>query len=151
MLSVFDVADYILKKLGKMSAMKLQKLVYYCQAWSLVWDGAPLFREKIIAFANGPVVYTLFKAHQGQFTVTERSLPLGSARHLSKVQRETVDAVLKFYGDKSPQWLSDLTHAEDPWKIARGGLPADAPSTNEISLEDMANYYEGVAARRRRG
>jgi len=38
MASVHDVAAYILDKRGPMSHMKLQKLVYYCQAWSLVWD-----------------------------------------------------------------------------------------------------------------
>ena len=40
MASAHDVAAYILKKLGPMTAMKLQKLVYYCQAWSLVWGNA---------------------------------------------------------------------------------------------------------------
>jgi len=29
--TVLDVADYILRRIGKMSAWKLQKLVYYCQ------------------------------------------------------------------------------------------------------------------------
>ncbi|MBC8146611.1 MAG: hypothetical protein H8E98_01335 [Bacteroidetes bacterium] len=37
-ISVYDVADYILKQVGYITTMKLQKLVYYCQAWSLVWD-----------------------------------------------------------------------------------------------------------------
>jgi len=50
-LSVHDVAAYILKKQGEMSAMKLQKLVYYSQAWSLVWDEKPLFRAQIEAWA----------------------------------------------------------------------------------------------------
>lgn len=36
MASVFDVAAYVLEKMGPMSAMKLQKLVYYSQAWALV-------------------------------------------------------------------------------------------------------------------
>ena len=36
--SALDVAKYILKEHGEMTAMKLQKLVYYCQAWSLVWE-----------------------------------------------------------------------------------------------------------------
>ena len=40
--SVFDTAKYILEKCGTMSTMKLQKLCYYSQAWSLVWDDAPL-------------------------------------------------------------------------------------------------------------
>ncbi len=38
MVSIFDVATYILKKKGPMTTWKLQKLVYYSQAWSLVWD-----------------------------------------------------------------------------------------------------------------
>lgn len=33
---IFDTARYILEKEGQMSTMKLQKLCYYCQAWSLV-------------------------------------------------------------------------------------------------------------------
>ena len=36
MASVFDVAAYILKKTGPSSIMKLHKLTYYAQAWSLV-------------------------------------------------------------------------------------------------------------------
>lgn len=45
MASVFDVAKYVLNHAGAMSTMKLEKLVYYCQAWSLAWDGVPLFQE----------------------------------------------------------------------------------------------------------
>ena len=41
--SVHDVAAYILQKHGPMTTMKLQKLVYYAQAWGLVWDDCPLF------------------------------------------------------------------------------------------------------------
>ena len=41
---------------------------------------------------------------------------------LTDEQQETVDAVLGFYGDKSPQWLSDLTHMELPWQLARRGI-----------------------------
>ncbi|MDY6802276.1 MAG: DUF4065 domain-containing protein, partial [Cyanobacteriota bacterium] len=56
MVKVMDVAAYILKKLGPLSAMKLHKLLYYSQAWSLVWDEQPLFSERIEAWANGPVI-----------------------------------------------------------------------------------------------
>ncbi len=56
MAHVQDVARYILEKRGRMSAMKLQKLVYYSQGWHLVFDGEPLFAERIEAWANGPVV-----------------------------------------------------------------------------------------------
>jgi uncharacterized phage-associated protein len=59
--SVLDIAEFILLKLGPMPSMKLQKLVYYCQAWSLVWDDRALFKEKIRAKNNGPVCPILYE------------------------------------------------------------------------------------------
>jgi uncharacterized phage-associated protein len=47
MTTAYDVAAYILRKKGEMTAMKLEKLVYHSQAWSLVWDEEPLFHERI--------------------------------------------------------------------------------------------------------
>ena len=114
MATVHDVAAYVLKKSGPISAMKLQKLVYYSQAWSLVWDEAPLFGAPIQAWANGPVVPALYSEHKGRFKVG--SWHLGKASALTEKQQSTVDAVLRFYGDKPSQWLSDLTHMEAPWR-----------------------------------
>lgn len=144
MATVHDVAAYILKKQGPLSAMKLQKLVYYSQAWSLVWDDAPLFRERIEAWANGPVVAALYQKHRKQFLLTDWSY--GDPDALKPKQRETVDAVLKFYGDKSPQWLSDLTHIERPWREARAGVAPGERSANEITLASMAEYYSSLPA-----
>lgn len=139
MTSVFDASAYILDKTGPITAMKLQKLIYYSQAWSLVWDERPLFREHIEAWANGPVCPDLYRAHQGEFTVSAE--PKGDATKLKKAQRETIDAVLKTYGKKPAHWLSDLTHREKPWKIARKGVPEGARSNSVISHAAMAEYY----------
>lgn len=69
MASVFDVAVAILEKSGPMTAMKLQKLVYYCQAWHLVWEDKPMFPERIEAWASGPIVPDLYAAHKGKFKI----------------------------------------------------------------------------------
>lgn len=142
MASIFDVAAYILNKKGSITAMKLQKLVYYSQAWSLVWDEKPLFEEEIQAWRHGPVVPELYKAHAGQFKL--QSLPCGNAASLTEEEKETVDSVLETYGEKTSQWLSDLTHMEDPWMKARKGLPADSSSQNEITHASMAEYYSSL-------
>ena len=140
-----DVAAFILKEYGRpMTAMKLQKLVYYSQAWSLVWDEVPLFPEPIEAWANGPVVRDLFDAHRGQFWV--ESIPDGDPNTLNDVQKETVQIVLRDYGDKPGQWLADLTHMEDPWKNARRGLPRNSRSNIVIQLGEIHRYYEGLIA-----
>jgi uncharacterized phage-associated protein len=139
MASAHDVAKYILRERGTMSAVKLQKLVYYSQAWHLVWDDEPLFKQRIEAWANGPVVPLLYREHRGAFKVG--SWPKGKIADLTKSQRESIDAVLRFYGKKSAFWLSELTHKEAPWRDARGSLPAGIRSNQEITPAAMSEYY----------
>lgn len=141
MATAFDVAQYILSKYESVSAMKLQKLVFYSQAWSLVWDDAPIFGNKIEAWANGPVVRDLYDAHRGKFQVDKNTFEALARGELSVEQIETIDTVLGSYGSKSPQWLSDQTHAEAPWKIAREGLSDGERGEREISLASMAEFY----------
>lgn len=139
MATVHDVAAYILQKRGEMTAMKLQKLVYYSQAWALVWDEEPLFAERVEAWANGPVVPDLYREHKGLFKV--RSWAQGNPGTLDSKQRETIDAVLTYYGDRTSQWLSDLTHHEEPWMQARRGLGPGDRGSQEITHAAMAEYY----------
>ena len=139
-MTIFDVAAYILRERGQMTAMKLQKLAYYAQAWSLVWDDRPLFTEQIQAWANGPVAPSLYQAHKGQFELVDGSIA-GDPAALDHDAVMTVQAVLKNYGDKSSQWLSDLTHAENPWVEARQGLPSGHRGDRVISHAAMAEYY----------
>lgn len=142
MATAHDVAAYVLTKRRPLSAMKLQKLVYYSQAWSLVWDDRPLFAEPIEAWANGPVVRELYDRHRGRFDVD--AWPWGDPDALDEDARATVDAVLGYYGDRNAQWLSDLTHRERPWLAAREGLQDGERGNRQISLAEMMEYYSSL-------
>lgn len=145
MANVFDVAAYILAKKGEMSAVKLQKLVYYSQAWSLVWDDAPLFDQRIEAWVHGPVAPDLYNWARKRFSVAQEHMPPNAnPEALTAKQKVTVDAVLAFYGDKDSQWLSDLSHMEAPWKNARAGLGPAERSNRPITLKSMAEYYSSL-------
>ena len=143
MASVFDTAKYILEKRGELSTMKLQKLCYYAQAWSLVWDDAPLFEADFEAWANGPVCAELYNYSRGKFSVSPKEMT-GSSANLTANQKESIDKVLDYYGDKNAQWLSQLTHMEDPWQEARNNLPSESRSGAIITKESMAMYYGGL-------
>ena len=143
MANVFDTAKYILEQSGPMSTMKLQKLCYYAQAWSLVWDDSPLFEEDFQAWANGPVCPELFSKTQGKFSVSATD-ETGGTGDLSDNQKDTIDRVLEHYGGHDAQWLSQLTHMEDPWNMARDGVPPGAGSSQVITKESMAMYYGGL-------
>ena len=143
MANVFDTAKYILEKRGRMSTMKLQKLCYYAQAWSLVWDDTPLFEEDFQAWANGPVCPQLFQKTKGEFFAQAED-ETGGEGDLTDNQKDTIDKVLEHYGEHDAQWLSQLTHMEDPWNEARKGIPSGVGCSEVITKESMAMYYSGI-------
>ncbi len=125
-----------------MSAMKLQKLVYYSKAWHLVWDTSELFPERVQAWANGPVVFELYEAHRGRFMVD--SWPAGDSAMLTHAEKGSIDAVLAFYGPKPAHELSELTHSERPWRDARGSLEPGERGNAEIPSASMYEFYDGL-------
>jgi uncharacterized phage-associated protein len=138
-----DTADYILKRLGPMSAMKLQKLVYYSQVWTVVWTDNELFSDPIEAWADGPVVRSLYEKHRGHFRIGKGFFG-GDTERISEEQKQILKKVLSFYGGKDAQWLSNLTHMEAPWKNARVGLSPGDRGSNVISIESIASYYSSL-------
>lgn len=144
MANVFDVARYILHDQGEMTAMKLQKLCYYVQAWNLAWDDVPLFPEDFEAWANGPVCPALFAKHQGKFTVRHGSFGDYDPGALTEAQMINVDQVLSDYGSITPFELSVMTHRERPWREARGDTPPGERSNKIITKESMHDYYSGL-------
>lgn len=144
--SVFDAASYLLSKLtGKScTTMKLHKLLYYCQAWSMVWNEKPIFGERIEAWSNGPVIIKLFHFHKGSYSIHYNDITNGNEKLLSVDQKQVIDDVVNFYGDKEPQWLIDLTHSEAPWVDARKGLSSKERGNREITLDSMQLYYSGL-------
>ena len=84
MVNIVDVAAYILGEIGgEISTMKLQKLCYYSQAWTLVWSGKELFNEDFEAWVNGPVCKELFKKHQGVFSLSLQNFNYEGENNLS--------------------------------------------------------------------
>lgn len=142
MTDVFDVAKYILQTQGQMTTMKLQKLVYYCWAWSMVWDAEAIFSDRVEAWASGPVVPNLYQAHKREYLIN--NLVFGDTNNLTKPQTATINAVLDAYGDKSAQWLADLTHMEGPWLDARKGIEPGTNSEKEIAQWSTAEYYNSI-------
>lgn len=139
--NIFNVARYIIENMGEMTTMKLQKLTYYCQAWSLAWDNEPLFDEEFQAWANGPVNRELYQKHAGEFKVGTDFLKEHQFNDFTRDQIDTMNAVLRDYGESSAMELSNMTHQERPWKEARVGIADGERSTNIVDKEVMQEFY----------
>lgn len=120
--------------------LKLQKLVYYAQAWSLALLDRPLFAEDVRAWAHGPVVLSVwheFKRHGWDALPPPDEVP-----EFDDESAELLRDVMRSYGEHSARKLEELTHAEEPWLRARGSLPPEASSSAVIPTEHMRRFYQ---------
>lgn len=156
-----DVATYcglfLLKEGMTVSPLKLQKILYYVQAWMMVFfEEQLLFDEQPQAWVNGPVypsVYQRFKSvgRYSQFTKDDfaEGCSLTEAIHkyrrllgLTTIQQDALDKVIAIYGAKTQDQLVFMTHCEDPWSKARGNSDPFENSDEVISFADMYSYYK---------
>ncbi|MBW4888269.1 DUF4065 domain-containing protein [Mucilaginibacter sp. HMF5004] len=151
MLTATNIADYFISLSNAtenlISNLKLQKLVYYAQAWHIAVVKEPLFEEDFQAWVHGPVIPSLYFQYNSykwhpiiRDDLNEDTLKqIGS--NFSPETQEVLDNVVSEYFGMEAYALELSTHLEDPWLIARAGLPKDEPCTTVISKENIAAYY----------
>lgn len=148
---LIDVTDYIIWAMGRqqfsLGTLKLQKLLFYSQAWHLALQGVPLFEGRFQAWVHGPLlvsVHERFKHSHSRFSpVTSESISrkFDSSSVPSSV-KEHLDEVLDAYGQFTSIQLIEMTRGELPWIQARGDLEPAARCETEISEETMASFYQ---------
>lgn len=146
-----DLASYILAKLGPMTHLKLQKLVYYCEAYHLAYFEQSLIKDPFQAWVHGPVSVKLWVALKDKANIYDGLKVKADAtpgivkktkETLSKDQFEMINDLLKEFGKKTSYELECLTHEEEPWIEARKGTPPNEKSKAVLSKKTMEKYYK---------
>ncbi|MES9964559.1 MAG: type II toxin-antitoxin system antitoxin SocA domain-containing protein [Candidatus Sedimenticola sp. 20ELBAFRAG] len=149
-MSINNVCDYVITSVissgETLSNLKLQKLLYYVQAWHLVFENDPLFDGKFEAWVHGPVSRSIYGRFASSKTLySDIAIPDCqegfSPAALSERERNHVDRVLSVYAKFSGPQLEDMTHREDPWVKARDGCEPWDLCDNEIDEALMRSYY----------
>jgi len=141
------VADYLLctaREHGDLlTPLKIQKLVFYADAWFLALYDEELIPETFEAWVHGPVLRSLYYRFQGY-----RWNPIAQDVERPELD-EKVSAFLEElyaeYGGFSGYELEQLTHQEEPWKQARGGLPPHESCSNLIDKQLTKHFYRQMA------
>ncbi len=142
MMDIMDAALYLVYlsyhvKYGSLTPLKLQKLLYLSQGWSYVWDDRPLFSDKFEAWQYGPVnaeTYNYFKRY-GRSEIPEKEGRL--CQFDSRDSRETLDAIWDQYSRSSAFELVELTHAQEPWRVAYA-------NNETIKNSDIKHFFQST-------
>ena len=127
----------------QLTHMKLQKLLYYAQAWFVGTFGEPLFDGKIEAWKHGPVCPEIYQQYK-QFHNNEIPFPEecdNEAGCMAIVETTLPPDIIAFlnsiaddYMNYTAYQLRAMTHKEQPWIDA-------SRYRDEISVEAIHKYY----------
>ncbi len=149
-ISSIDLSKYILSKTAEMPLLKLQKLLYYIEAYHLAYFGQSLIDDEFEAWLHGPVSRTVWATFKNgtngfervQLSTEEKESIIHTVEHsLSQEQVEFIEDVLHEFGDKTAYHLECLTYEEPPWSAARKGYDIADKCEETISKELMFSYY----------
>lgn len=143
-----DVCDYVIVRVneaGYLNVLKLQKLLYYVQAWFLAFKNQPCFSGEFQAWVHGPVsrkiydrfkdksLYSRVRASEVRKDFDPETLPKAVRKHIGKV--------LEAYAEFTDDQLEEMTHDELPWQEARGDCAPRDRCETPISETTMRDYY----------
>jgi uncharacterized phage-associated protein len=141
--NINQVADFIIsfaQESGSfISNLKLQKLVYYAQAWHLAIKNTRLFDGSFQAWIHGPVNPDLYQRFK-RFGYKNIELDVEKPT-LDSETTDFLNELLEQYFPFDAYQLERLSHQEEPWIKARGNLDPTESCSNVILESDMALFY----------
>lgn len=150
--SALNMADYILVQCGSMSHLKLQKLLYYCEAYHLAYTDRAVLHENFQAWVHGPVCVEVYHALKGNAVLYgdvsydgagSGSNPVSYIKDaLASKQIEIIDDVLSSLSSWKDSELEASTHREFPWIEARSGKGPSEKHDGIINKVTMSAFYK---------
>jgi uncharacterized phage-associated protein len=113
--------------------LKLQKLLYFAQAYYLAKLNRPLFSNRIEAWKYGPVVPDVYREYKNYNS--KPIIELKETSGISQEDKKMLQNIWETFGGYSAGRLVDISHAHSPWKEAYES------TDNEITKESLAEYY----------
>ncbi|TCV80241.1 Panacea domain-containing protein [Sulfurirhabdus autotrophica] len=154
--SVHVIADYFIRKVERdagdnITQLKLQKLLYYAQAWYLAMYDQPLFSNKMEAWQHGPVCREIYERFRHlSWNPIPDSATVSNEQALDGDTLTFLEEIWEVYGQFSASKLEQMTHDEDPWINARKGIFPGYPSRTLIDENAMRKYYQARMLARKR-
>lgn len=142
----YDLADYLIcesRERGELlTPLKLQKLMFYADAWHLALYDAEITDERFQAWVHGPVALSQYHRFK-DFRWKPIDQDIARPKFDEKLQKH-LNEIIDVFGSENAVALEIMSHNETPWIEARGGIASDEPCSNYISKETTKNFYRSL-------
>lgn len=138
-----EIANFYIQLLSPLPGntidnLKLNKLLYYAQGWSLVKLGYPLYADQIEAWDHGPVIPAVYHTYKicGANPI-EEPIEQFDENKLDGKEIELLIDVYNTYGKYTGWALREMTHKKGgPWSQVY-----EKGKNHVISQEMIRNYF----------
>jgi uncharacterized phage-associated protein len=144
--AAFDVAKWFINRVDReagdaITHLKVQKLLYYAEAWHQVTNGEELLKEQFEAWAHGPVVREVYArlADKGWQALGPIDPP---PPEFPQATVEVLELVTDLYDQFNAKQLEEMTHSDKPWIDARGNLAPEARCSTVMPKPAIKAYFE---------
>jgi len=140
-----SAVKYLLLQTSEITPLALQKLLYFVQGFNKAFTDVFMFQEDCEAWAHGPVYREVYEKYReyGYNPIVEDHLSYGDFS-LTEDEKELLDHIVLYFGCYSGKILENMTHSEEPWRIARRGLVDGEISERVIEKQDITEYFKNV-------
>lgn len=151
------ITHFVNQKGDSVSHKKLQKLLYYVEAWHLVNFDDEILDENFEAWVHGPVIPELYQKlkefgynnlrviNEEYDTIDDEISAIIEKNNLTRVQLDLIEGVLNRYGSLTSFELELLSHSEAPWIEARNNIPPHKVCKNIILKSRMKEFYSSLS------
>lgn len=119
------------------SNLRLQKFLYFVQAYCIATNGIPLFDDKMYGWDFGPVIPEVYEKYRKYGSMIIQDVKDCSDAPIFDIEKERIDLMLEACSDKSNTELLEITQNQTPWKMAYKGFTKD----REITIGSMRRYF----------
>lgn len=144
MYSALDIAKIVIYETNrekcKITNLKLQKLLYYIQAYFLLTKQEPCFDDKIVKWQLGPVVlnvYFEYSKHVNNPLYVDEADYYEAKKRISNDDFDKIIIINKQLACRTAAQLVTKSHKELPWTIAN--------DSDIISVDSIQRYYRNVS------
>lgn len=143
---LYDSTLYIIKKMGEITPLAIQKILYFAQCFSNYFLNKNLFEDLAEAWVFGPVYKEIYDSlsYYKYDKINYDELLKDYNYNLNIEEEKYLDEIIKYFGCYSAKILKEMSHLTEPWLEARKGLNENDYSKRKIDLNSINDYVNKI-------